>query len=130
MRLRRFAARHGRWLNLSPGDVDRASEMFSRWGPAAVFAGRLAPAVRTLISVPAGITAMGLGRFMVWTTVGTALWTAFLAGMGYALKDRYQAVAEWANPASNVVVGVLVLVYVYRVITFRDENPVGQHDKP
>lgn len=122
VRLRRLATQHGRWLTLSPRNVDRAHEIFSRWGALAVFAGRLVPAVRTLISVPAGITAMSLGRFMVWTTFGTALWTAFLAGMGYVLKDRYQAVADWANPVSNVVVWLLVLVYLYRVITFRTEN--------
>lgn len=121
-RLRHFAARHGRWLTLSPAEVDRARGAFARWGAPAVFAGRLVPAVRTLISVPAGVSAMGPGRFLAWTTLGTALWTAFLAGMGYLLEDRYQAVAGWVNPVSNVVVGMLVLLYLYRVITFRETS--------
>jgi membrane protein DedA with SNARE-associated domain len=123
-RLRRFAARHGRWLTLSPAEVDRARAAFARWGAPAVFAGRLVPAVRTLISVPAGIAAMGLGRFLAWTTLGTALWTTFLAGMGYLLEDRYQGVAGLVNPVSNAVVGALVLLYLYRVITFRAEAPM------
>lgn len=127
-RLRRFAARHGRWLTLSPAEVDRARDAFARWGAPAVFAGRLVPAVRTLISVPAGIAAMGLGRFLAWTTLGTALWTAFLAGMGYLLENRYQAVAGWVNPVSNVVVGALVLLYLYRVITFRGEEPTNRQE--
>jgi membrane protein DedA with SNARE-associated domain len=98
-------------------------------GAAAVFAGRLVPGVRTLISIPAGITAMSLGRFMIWTTLGTTLWTAFLAGMGYVLEDRYQTVAQWANPISNLIVGVLALVYIYRLITFRDDDPNGLRDR-
>ncbi|MCB4824556.1 DedA family protein [Roseicella aerolata] len=128
-RLRRFAARHGRWLTLSPAEVDRAREAFARWGAPAVFAGRLVPAVRTLISVPAGIAAMGLGRFLAWTTLGTALWTAFLAGMGYLLEDRYDAVARWVNPISNVVVGALALLYLYRVVTFPGDRPLDTEGK-
>ncbi|MDN3563303.1 DedA family protein [Paeniroseomonas aquatica] len=124
-RLRRFADRHGRWLTLSPVEVDRARAAFARWGVPAVFAGRLVPAVRTLISVPAGIAAMGLGRFLVWTTLGTALWAIFLAGLGYLLQEQYQAVASWVNPVSNAVVGALVLVYVYRVVTFRSQKPLA-----
>ena len=124
-RLRRSAARHGRWLTLSPAEVDRARDAFTRWGAPAVFAGRLVPAVRTLVSVPAGIADMGLGRFLAWTTLGTALWTAFLAGMGYLLQDRYQAVAAWVNPVSNLVVGTLVLLYLYRIATFRGGKPLA-----
>lgn len=123
-RLQRFAARHGRLLTLSPAEVNRARETFARWGAPAVFAGRLVPAVRTLISVPAGIAAMGLGRFLAWTTLGTTLWTAFLAGLGYLLQEQYQAVAGWVNPISNVVLGALVLVYFYRVVAFRTEDPL------
>ena len=129
-RLRRFAARHGRWLTLSPAGVDRAREVFGAWGAPAVFAGRLVPAVRTLISVPAGIAGMGLGRFLVWTTLGTALWTGVLAGLGYVLEDRYQAVAAWVNPVSNLVVGALVLLYLWRVATFRGGEDAAARPEP
>lgn len=117
-RLGRFAAQHGHWLTLSPDDVDRAREVFVRWGALAVFAGRLVPTVRTLISVPAGLARMGLRQFPAWTTLGTALWTGFLAGMGYVLKGRYQMVEAWVNPVSNIVGSVLVIVYLYRVAIF------------
>ena len=117
-RLKRWSTRHGRWLTLSPEDVDRAQRAFERHGPVAIFLGRLVPAVRTLISVPAGITAMPLPRFLFWTTLGTALWTAFLAGAGYVLESQYAVVADYVNPVSNVVVGALVVWYVWRVVTF------------
>lgn len=118
-RLKRWAGRHGRWLTLTPGDVDTSCRWFNRHGGKAVFIGRLVPAVRTLVSVPAGIAGMSLGRFLAWSTLGTVLWTGFLAGLGWLLGDQYRQVTDWVNPVSNVVVGLLLLGYLYRVATFR-----------
>ena len=85
----------------------------------AVFIGRLIPAVRTLISVPAGVAGMPLTPFLLYTILGTVIWTAFLAGAGYLLESQYQRVSNWVNPVSNVVIGLFVLWYIYRVATFR-----------
>lgn len=122
-RLKRFAMRHGRWLTLTPGDIDEACKWFNRHCGKAVFFGRLVPAVRTFISVPAGIAGMPLGKFLVYTTAGTVLWTALLAVAGYLLESQYEKVSEWLNPVSNLVIGILVLVYLYRVATFRRRVP-------
>lgn len=118
-RLKCWSLRHGRWLTLAPADVERAQAAFARYGPWAIFLGRLVPAVRTLISVPAGITAMPLPRFLFWTSLGTAAWTALLAVAGYLLEGQYALVAGWVNPVSNVVVAALVAGYIWRVATFR-----------
>ncbi len=125
-RLKRFAARHGRWLTLSPGDLDRAQGFFSRHGGKAVLLGRLVPGVRTLISVPAGIVAMPLPAFLLWTGIGTVAWTALLAGAGYLLESQYARVEGWVSPVSNVIMGAIVLFYLYRVVTFRaDAKPAS-----
>src|SRR5512138_1524949 len=118
-RLKRWAGRHGRWLTLTPGDIDKACRWFNRHGGKAVFFGRLVPAVRTFVSVPAGIAVMNLGRFLAWSALGTVLWTSFLAGVGWLLGEQYRAVSDWVNPVSNLVVGLLLLAYLYRVATFR-----------
>ena len=117
-RLRGWAGRHGRWLTLSPAEVDQATAWFQRHGALAVLIGRLVPAVRTLISVPAGIADMKLPRFLAYSAVGTVVWTAFLAGAGYLLGENYQAVSGWMDPVTYAVVGVVVAVYLYRVATF------------
>jgi membrane protein DedA with SNARE-associated domain len=117
-RLRRWATRHGRWLTLAPEEVDQAKDWFDRHAGLAVFVGRLAPAVRTLISVPAGMAAMPLWSFLLFSTIGTGLWTALLAGAGYLLGSQYKLVEGWLNPVSNVIFVALVLIYVYRVVTF------------
>ena len=122
VRLKAWSARHGRWLTLSPGDVDRANDWFVRHGPAAVLLGRLVPAVRTLISVPAGVSGMRLAPFLAWSGVGTLIWSALLAGAGYLLEAQYAQVAAYLNPVSNAVVGLLVAAYLWRVVTFDPER--------
>jgi membrane protein DedA with SNARE-associated domain len=117
-RLRRWAGEHGRWLTIAPEEVDRAKQWFDRHAGLAVFFGRLVPAVRTLISVPAGIAGMPLPSFLLYSTVGTGLWTTLLAGAGYLLGSQYELVQGWLNPVSNIVAGGLVLIYLYRVVTF------------
>lgn len=122
-RLRRWAAHHGRWLTLSPQDVDRSDRWFDRHGTKAVFLGRLVPAVRTLISVPAGLHEMPVGPFLLMSALGSALWTGLLTFAGVKLGERWELVHGWLEPVSNVVVGALVLTYAWRVLTWRRRHP-------
>ena len=117
-RLRRWAARHGRWFTITPEELDRARAWFDRHGSKAVFLGRLVPTVRTLISIPAGVADMPLRRLVVYSALGTAIWTSILALAGYLLEERYRAVDAYLNPVSNVVVGLILVYYLYRVLTF------------
>jgi membrane protein DedA with SNARE-associated domain len=119
-RLKRFAARHGRWLTLHPEEIDRASAWFVRHGWAAVFLGRLAPGVRTLISVPAGIAGMPLLPFLLTSALGSLLWTGVLAGLGFLLAEGYGAVGNWIEPVANGVMILALALYLYRVARFRN----------
>lgn len=118
-RLRRWAGRHGRWLTLAPNDLERVDRWFDRHSGKAVFFGRLVPALRTLISVPAGVFGMGLPRFLLFTTLGTALWTALLAGAGYLLEGQYRIVAAYLNPVTNIIVALAIALYFFRVVRWR-----------
>lgn len=118
-RLKRFAARHGRLLTLSPGDIEAAHDWFQRHGAMAVFFGRMIPAIRTLISVPAGLARMPLWQFLAYTTVGSALWTGVLTFAGLLLHENYALVADWVDPLSKLVVVTVVAVYVWRVIRWK-----------
>jgi membrane protein DedA with SNARE-associated domain len=117
-RIKNWSAKHGRWFTLTPDEVDQAFEFFRRHEYKAVFFGRLVPTIRTLISVPAGIAKMPLWSFLAYSAVGTALWTALLAVAGYLLESQYQRVSNWVNPVSNVVIGLIVIYYIYRVVRF------------
>lgn len=118
-RLKRFAARHGRLLTVSPSDIDAARDWFQRHGTMAVFFGRMIPAIRTLISVPAGLARMPMWQFLAYTTVGSALWTGVLTFAGLMLHENYALVADYVDPLSKLVVVTVVGVYLYRVITWK-----------
>lgn len=118
-RLKCWAGRHGRWLAVSPRDIDRAQHWFERNGQRAVFFGRMVPAVRSVISAPAGVCAMALPRFLLWSLAGSALWVSALAGLGYALQDNYASVRHWIDPVSKAIVVFAVLGYLWRVVTFK-----------
>jgi membrane protein DedA with SNARE-associated domain len=117
--MRRLAKRWGHWLTLSPEDVDKASAWFDRHGKAAVFFGRLMPAVRTLISVPAGIVRMPMPLFLLYSSLGSLIWTALLALAGFALESQYEKVAEYLDPISTGVVVLFVVYYLYRLVRQR-----------
>lgn len=118
-RLKRLAARYGRWMTVSPADIDTAERWFNRHCGKAVLIGRLIPAIRSLISVPAGIARMSLWRFLLFSAAGTAVWSALLAAAGYALESEYARVADYMDPVSMIVVAAIVLTYVYRLVTYR-----------
>ena len=116
--LKRLARRHGRWLTVSPRDIDKADDWFDKHGHKAVLLGRLVPGVRTLISLPAGLSEMSLRRFVIYSTIGSGAWTAALAVAGYALGERSENVTRWIGPVSTTVLVGIGAYYIYRVVTF------------
>lgn len=117
-RLKRWASRHGRWMTLSPKDVGQADAWFDRRGHWAVLIGRLVPAVRTLISVPAGLSEMPVSKFLLWSGIGTVLWTTALAGVGYVLGSNFDTATKWLDWVTYAVLGLALAIYVWRVVTF------------
>lgn len=118
-RLQRLAAKHGRWLTVTPADLDRADAWFHRFGGVAVLAGRCVPTIRTLISIPAGLSRMPLPWFLLLTSIGTVIWTAGLTIAGYLLGANFAQVEEWLSPFSTIVILLIVGIYIYRVVTFK-----------
>ena len=115
-RFLRLVDRHGAWLTLTRAEAEGATAWFRRHGPWAVLLGRLVPTVRTLISVPAGVAGMGWGPFLLFTAIGTAGWTALLAGAGWLLQDNYERVEAWLNPVTTIVVALVVGLYLWRLV--------------
>lgn len=111
--------RFGRILTMSPEDLEKAREWFRWKANLSVFVGRLVPTIRTLISVPAGILPMRTAPFLFWTTLGTVTWTTLLALAGWFLEGQYKAVEAYVDPVSKIVVVLIVLFYLYRVVTYR-----------
>ncbi|HSA81409.1 MAG TPA: VTT domain-containing protein [Geminicoccaceae bacterium] len=112
-----LAARHGRWLTLSERDVGKAIDWFEKHGGKAVLLGRLVPTGRTLVSVPAGMARMPLLPFLVYSAIGTLIWTALLTAAGYLLQSEYHVVGHYVDGASKIIIGLIVLTYLYRLVS-------------
>ena len=118
-RLARWIDGHGAWLTISPKDLDRVDAWFEQWGSAAVLLCRMVPGIRTLISVPAGFAEMPIGRFSLFTAIGTVIWTSLLAGIGWWLGDNYKNLASPLSWVSMVVVAGLFGWWLWRVVRQR-----------
>ena len=108
--------RFGPWLTLDRAEALRAIHWFERHGAKAVLIGRMVPAVRTLISVPAGLSGMAFGPFLIWSALGSLIWVSALVLAGYLLQAQYDRVQGWLNPATTIVIGVIVVVYLWRLV--------------
>lgn len=117
----RFAeSRLGHLCLIDRKKVEKAEAYFNEHGAVGTFVGRLIPAIRQLISIPAGLSRMHLGKFILYTTLGATLWNIVLAALGYYLAqvvpaDRLNAtVAEYERPIkiALILIGCLVVLFL------------------
>lgn len=80
---RPFLHKYGKYFFLSEASLDRAEEIFRKYGDIVTFVCRLLPAIRQLISIPAGLSKMSFFKFTLFTALGAGIWTAILTGIGY-----------------------------------------------
>lgn len=116
-RTRRLVGRFGGWIGIRESDLDEAEAALRKYGPWAVFLGRMMPGIRTLISVPAGLIEMPRSVFYALTTLGTVLWVGLLTMAGYWLEDRYTAIEGWIDPLSKpllILAALVVLWWIWR----------------
>lgn len=122
-RLMDWADRYGKWLTLSSRDLEKAIAWFNKYGKAAVFFCRLVPGVRTLISLPAGLARMNLLVFLIYSTLGTIIWTTFLTLAGYWLGAEYERVEVYIGPVSKIALGLMLLGFVGWLWWRRQRSP-------
>lgn len=115
-RLRAWVDAHGHWVTLECDDIDRAQRWFDKHGTWAVLVGRLVPGVRTFISVPAGFAGMAATPFILYSALGTIVWTLALAWAGTVLEHNFEKVGDSINLVSNVLLGLFVAYLGYRYV--------------
>ncbi len=121
-----------RWLDRIPlvdaSDLDKADRWFERHAKSAVLFGRMAPVVRSLVSVPAGANHMALGQFTLLTTIGSGVWNALFIGAGYLLGSRWQELERysgWFDITIGVFFAVTIGTWVVRKLR-RGKEPAGR----
>lgn len=115
---RPFLRRFGKYLLISERALERSDRYFAMHGEISTFIGRMLPVIRHLISLPAGIARMSLGRFVLFTGLGALMWCSVLTGIGYFL-GLHEAVLrneEVQRAVSRVLMVLLPLVAVGIVV--------------
>ncbi|MFB0833197.1 DedA family protein [Arthrobacter halodurans] len=98
-------------------DVDRVEAWFDRHGAKAVFFGRMVPLFRSLVSIPAGVTAMPQWKFIGLTTAGSLIWNSIFVVAGFYLGENWHIVEEYAGIFQKVVIAAVVLYLLYFVVS-------------
>ncbi|MCQ2226491.1 MAG: DedA family protein [Bacteroidales bacterium] len=124
-------SRIGHMCLLDEAKVRNAEEYFTRHGAVSTFVGRLIPAVRQLISIPAGLAKMHLGKFLLYTTLGAGIWNAVLAFAGYYMssvypEDQMMAKIEEYSTEFKIVcftlIGIVILFLAYKFFSAKRKN--------
>ncbi len=101
--------RYGRYVHIQAAQLDRADAWFARYGDRAVFFGRLVPLVRALINYPAGVARMPIGRFVLFSALGSLPWNAVLLFGGYLLGANYARLYHAIRPFEYVIYAIVVI---------------------
>jgi membrane protein DedA with SNARE-associated domain len=123
---RALVDRFGKYALLTHKDLDRAEAWFARHGEPLVLFGRFIPLLRSFVSFAAGLGEMAIGKFVVFTVIGCAIWSTALASLGYALGSSYSHVLKAFSYAGYVaavlaVIAVVVL-FLHRLRVVREER--------
>lgn len=111
-----FLVRYGRLFTMDETEIARGRALFDRYGAGLVGVGRIIPTIRSLISVPAGLVRMNTRTFLIFSTLGTFIWTMGLALAGYYLGRNFSEIDKVLGPLSTAVILGCFAVYLYRVI--------------
>lgn len=120
--LERLIERRGRWLRITKKDLRRAEKWFEKYGPWTVFFCRLIPLVRSLISVPAGMSHMNFPVFILLTTLGSFIWNAILVTIGFKVGENWESIVHYMDIYSSIVyIGLVIsgIVVCIGYIRFR-----------
>ena len=110
-----FLRRYGKYILISNHDLDRANQWFAKYGDWITFASRLLPAVRTFISLPAGIARMNLVKFTLYAFLGSLIWSIALAWGGYLLGQNWERLREAMRPFDYPIIGAVLVLIVAAV---------------
>jgi membrane protein DedA with SNARE-associated domain len=114
---RPFLERWGKYILISHYDLDRADRWFKHYGSWSIFISRLLPAVRTFISLPAGIARMNLIKFIVYSFIGSFIWSLALAYGGYQIGEHWEQIRAVMRPFDYLIIGIILALigyYIYR----------------
>lgn len=117
-RLEKIIDKYGKYLRVKKEDIYRADAWFDKHGNKAVFFCRMVPLIRSLISVPAGMSGMKWTPFLLYTTLGTLIWNTVLVLLGVMVGDNWESIVNFLDVYSKIAyaviaIGIIVVVVLY-----------------
>ena len=103
-------------LHFNNDSVYRSINWFDKYGKIIVFLGRLIPIIRSLISIPAGITKMNFFNFSIYTIIGSLIWNAVLVYFGIFLGDNWQLISFYLQRYSIIIVFILIIIFIVKKV--------------
>lgn len=98
--------------------IEKSEDYFRKHGKLSTFVGRLIPAIRQLISIPAGLAKMDLKHFVLYTFLGAWVWNLVLFVAGYVLGQHWEKVKEYNHIFTNIVFGIIIFALIYFLIKY------------
>lgn len=121
-RLEKIIDRWGHILRVKKEDIRKADAWFDKYGYWTVLFCRMIPLIRSLISIPAGMSNMKFGLFLLFTTIGTVIWNTILVMVGAALGENWHSITEFMDVYSNIAYAVIAVAGIAFLIWFFRRN--------
>jgi membrane protein DedA with SNARE-associated domain len=119
-RLEFLVSKYGKYVGIKLADLQKTAKWFERHGAQLVFFGRLIPLIRSLVSIPAGLTEMKLSKFILFTTLGSATWNTIWISLGFFLGDRWEEAEKYTKYLDLLVyAGIAVVTLLFLIKTIK-----------
>ena len=128
---RRIVLKIGKYILISESKLEKSEAWFQKYGKVAVLVGRLAPGVRELISIPAGLSRMNFIEFTLFTFIGSFLWSLSLTMIGYYLGNAWDEFSQESSKAFHIIsltiIISLVLIFIFKL--YKKRKKIKQKEK-
>lgn len=113
-----ITSKPGKILRLKPEDIDKADNWFDTKGNKTVFFCRFVPIIRSLISIPAGMSEMPMKKFLIYTTAGSLIWNAALTIAGSIVGENWTSIVDIMDQYSHIILILLIIIFIVAVAVF------------
>jgi len=120
---RKFILRYGRYFFIKEETLDKLERFFTKHGELSTFNGRLIPGIRQLISLPAGLARMNVGKFILYSGLGAGIWVVVLTLLGYLLGSNEALVSQYLQSATIIALISVVIITIFYLVRYRIRNP-------
>jgi len=122
-----LVSRYGKILFISKSQIDKSDEYFKKHGEITTLIGRFIPAIRQLVSIPAGFSRMNLFKFCIFTGIGAGIWVTVLIYIGYLFGNNSELIKQNINLASLILIVISLIVVIIYITTKRKSKFKAPH---